>query len=251
MDGRLKLTRNASEAREFIQGAGFLWHQRFQLVPGVYTPGVNDIEWLVQRCGVMDNIAGKSLLDIGTNNGAACFEAERRGAARVVGVDIMPPDFFGFRSIAQFLGSRAEYVQASVYELPDLLREPFDVVLFLGVLYHLRHPLLALDCVRLLTRGVALIETAVADAELPQDRGTSVARFFRRDELGHDPSNWFAPTVTCLLDWCASCGFQPELLGAWPEPAPQRSLVRGRVTAGKPEWQTISYERPLRAQVRT
>ena len=95
-------------------------------------------------------------------------------------------------------------MRASVYELSSVLEEPFDVVLFLGVLYHLRHPLLALDEVRALTRKLMLLETAVSDHQLGERSADSIARFYRRDELGGDPSNWFAPTARGLVDWCCS-----------------------------------------------
>jgi hypothetical protein len=140
-------------------------------------------------------------------------------------------------------------VRASVYGLAELLEERFDVVLFLGVLYHLRHPLLALDEVRALTRGTMLLETAVCDHELEERSGDALARFYRRDELGADPSNWFAPTARALVDWCDSCGFDTELIDAWPAAAPERAAVRCTPTAGPPEWQHLSYERPLRVDV--
>jgi tRNA (mo5U34)-methyltransferase len=123
------------------------------------------------------------------------------------------------------------------------------VVLFLGVLYHLRHPLLALDEVRGLTRGTMLLETAVSDHELGEHSGNALARFYRRNELGGDPSNWFAPTARALIDWCTSCGFDTELIDAWPDAAAERAAVRCTPTAAAPEWQQLSYERPLRVDV--
>ena len=111
---------------------------------------------------------------------------ERWGAARVVAVDIYPPDRFGFDRLSRFLGSNVEYLQGTVYDLSRLVGgETFDYVLFWGVLYHLRHPLLALDEVRsvLAPDGIVDIETAVSDDELAPRSGLPVARFYRRDEL--------------------------------------------------------------------
>ena len=99
-----------------------------------------------------------------------------------------------------------EFRRLSVYELSRTLDEQFDYVIFWGVLYHLRHPLLALDNVRAVTAGTAYIETAVCDGDLPGATESAIARFYRRDELGGDSSNWFAPNVRALLDWCSSCG---------------------------------------------
>jgi tRNA (mo5U34)-methyltransferase len=99
--------------------------------------------WLLSMARLPERLDGKSVLDIGTANGGSLFELERRGAARLLGVDIYPPDFYGSAAIGSFLGSRAEFIQANLYDLATTLRgERFDIVLALGVIYHLRHPLL-------------------------------------------------------------------------------------------------------------
>ena len=237
------------EARSLLQGSDFVWHQRFQLAPGVFTPGVNDIEWLLDRLGLPEDLSGATVLDIGTTNGGLAFAVERRKAARVVAVDIFPPSWFGFDRLSAFLGSRVEFVQASVYELPMLMREKFDIVCFLGVIYHLRHPFLGLDAVRALTGDVAFIESEVLDDKLPGQRHLPIAYFYRRDELAGDSSNWFAPTITALLEWCGSCGFDAELLDAMPSDVPRRALVRARPTSQPPEYLALSYERPIQVTV--
>jgi tRNA (mo5U34)-methyltransferase len=208
---------SAKEAEAFIQGSRFRWHQRFQLVPGFFTPGTNDVERMLRLARVPARLDGWSVLDIGTSNGGFCFEAERRGAGRLVAVDVCEPDHSGFAHIRSFLGSRAEFIEASVYELPKLLDERFDLVFFLGVLYHLRHPLLALDNLRRLVGRMGVIETAVCDRELPRRvAGRAVARFYRGNERDADPTNWFAPSSAALLDWCASSGLTPTLLAKEP-----------------------------------
>ena len=236
---------SAAQANAFLDTARFVWHQRFELANGVYTPGEHDIDWLLDAAGIPEDLEGLSVLDIGTSNGGAAFIAERRNARRVVAMDIYPVEWFGFGALRAFLGSSVEYLQASVYELPQVLDESFDVVLFLGVLYHLRHPLLALDAVRTATAGDAYIETAVADQELPDRRSSSLVRFYRGADLGGDPSNWFAPTVKALVEWCDSSGLSTEVLGAWPADLPARCLVKAARLEGPPEFETISYERQL------
>ena len=67
------------EAKEFLAESQFIWHQKFDLCPGVETPGVNAIPWLLESFGFPDDLSGKSVLDIGTTNGAVAFEAERHG----------------------------------------------------------------------------------------------------------------------------------------------------------------------------
>lgn len=234
-------------ARAFIERSDFVWHQRFELAPGVMTPGVSPVAWLCDAAGLPADLSGHTVLDIGTTNAGTAFELERRGATRVVAVDIFGADHFGVAALTEFLESKVEFVQSTVYELAERFPEPFDLVIFWGVLYHLRHPLLALDNLRAVTSREASLETAVFDSELPRRwREQRVARFFRRDELAGDSSNWFSPTVATLEDWCSSAGFEVERQGAWPEGGPQRAMLRLRPTLGPAEYEQLSYERPLR-----
>lgn len=236
---------SADEALRFVERADFVWHQRFELAPGVYAPGANDIEWLLGVAGLPPDLHGLSVLDVGTTNGGAAFEAERRRARRVVAIDIFGPHWFGFSELKDLLGSEVEYRRASAYELAGVLDEQFDIVLFFGVLYHLRHPLLALDNLRAVTRDRCYLETAVADHESGEFATVPVARFYRTDELGGDSSNWFVPTIKALQDWCASSGFDSELVAAWPPESPTRCMLNLQVTAGEPEFVRLSYEQPF------
>jgi tRNA (mo5U34)-methyltransferase len=198
----------------------------------VFSPGVADTLDLMRRAQMPDDLTGKSVLDIGTCNGGLAFEAERRGATRVVAVDIYPPSHFGFDLLAEHFGSRAQFVTASTYELGSVFDERFDVVAFFGVLYHLRHPLLGLDAVRRVASGEVYIETAVTDGP------PGVVRFFRGREFGDDSSNWFVPTPGTVLDWCASAGLDAEITDAWGD----RAALRAVVSDGPPEYETLSYE---------
>jgi SAM-dependent methyltransferase len=206
-------------AAEFATRTDFVWHQRFELADGIYTPGVSDIEFMLDAAAVPQRLDGLSVLDIGTTNGGAAFACERRGASRVVAVDIADEHWFGFAAIRTFLGSSAHHVRASIYELPELLNEQFDVVLFWGVLYHVRHPLLG------------------------ENLDLSVARYFRGDGYAHDSTIWFVPSVATLTDWCRSCGLQPTSVRSWPEPLPSRAMVAG--SAAEPEWPSLCYEERL------
>jgi tRNA (mo5U34)-methyltransferase len=241
---------SAQRARAFIEASDFIWHQRFELVPGVVTPGAHDIGVLFELTGLGSDLSGKRALDVGTSNGGAAFLMERLGAERVVAVEIYSPEWFGFNKIREFLGSHVEYVQGTVYDLNRLVGgESFDIVLFWGVLYHLRHPLLALDEVRavLSPEGEVSLETAVSDDELGSFAHLPIARFFRRDELAGDPSNWFSPTAACLKDWCASSGLSPTAVSVFGVGPAKRCVLVARRSEGPPEYSRISYEVPLRA----
>jgi SAM-dependent methyltransferase len=234
-------------AEYLIAQADFVWYQRFELAPGIFTPGAHDVDRTLGLMMIPPDLTGLTVLDIGTTNGGLAFALEARGAARVLAVDIFPPDFFGFDRIHDLLSSHVEFLQASVYELASTVSEQFDIVVFLGVLYHVRHPLLALDNVRALTRGIAYIESEVLDSELPQGNDQAIARFYRAGERADDSSNWFVPTLSCLLDWCRSAGLEPELRAAWPDP-PSRCLITARPVHGDPEFMQLTYERRLRVQ---
>ena len=238
---------SAQEAQEFIAASGFIWHQRFELGPQVFTPGANDIGWLLHEADLPLVMDGMSVLDIGTTNGAMAFECERRGASRIVAVDILDPEHFGLTPLIRFLESKVEYVQASVYELADVLDEQFDFVGFWGVLYHLRHPLLGLDSVRRLSKGRMTLETAVCDHA--DGAVGPLARFHRLDDLGGDGTNWWSPSLEALHAWVASAGY--SIRKSTPIPSAKdasRALLDLEVSGEKPEYLAVSYERPLRLQ---
>jgi tRNA (mo5U34)-methyltransferase len=244
------VTPTPEAATAFIEREKFTWHQRFELAPGVWTPGVSPVRWLCDVAKIPEDLSGLTALDVGTTNAGTAFELERRGAARVVAIDIYDSDWFGVGALTKFLESRVEYVRASVYELRQRFPERFDVVIFWGVLYHLRHPLLALDNLRSVAGRDISLESAVCDSELPLgEREQALVRFYRRDELGGDPSNWFVPTVAALEDWCRSAGFDVERMDVWPKPVPARAMLRLLPTNGTPEYEELSYERPLRCEV--
>ena len=227
-------------AAHLVDSEAITWYQRYHLSPNVTTPGVHDIEDMLNTLGVPKDLSGLSVLDIGTANGGAAFIAERRGAKRVVAVDIYDPHDYGFAQVAEALGSKAEFRRTSVYELPEVLGEQFDVVLFLGVLYHLRHPLLAIDAVRRCARGQVFVDTAVTPSKAP----VSHAEFYPGPYEG-DTSNWFVPSVSCVIDWMNTSGFKTRLISAWPDDAPRRATFAAQVTEEEPLWREVSYEKPL------
>jgi tRNA (mo5U34)-methyltransferase len=245
------ITPDPDRAQELIRRPGIIWHQRFGLAPGVDVPGVNDIGWLAQAVDFPDDLSGRSVLDIGTTNGGAAFMAEARGAVSVVATDIVAPSVFGFDRIAELLDSRVRFVESSVYELPEKLAgQTFDLVIFWGVLYHLRHPLLGLDCVRRVTHGTVLIESAVCDSAVRQVGDQQVV-LCEADPSGiGDRTNWFMPNISAMRRWVAGAGFDIEHITSWPEPA-SRAHIRGRASAKAPDYLQLgnAYERALSVSV--
>jgi len=201
--------------------ARHVWHYSQDLGGGVTTPGrfgpANP--QIMEAFGQVD-FRGKQVLDIGCWEGQWSFEAERRGAAAVVATDYLVGDprarpsergvqeLPTFRLAHTILGSRAEYVpDVSVYDVTRLGRRDFDIVLFCGVYYHLKNPILALSRLRQVIRngGTLVVEGPVIDG-----RRDSHARFFYNDVLADDRSNWWVPTLPCLREWIECSYFEVE-----------------------------------------
>lgn len=148
------------------------------------------------------DLTGKRVLDIGAASGWNSFECERRGAD-VVAIDCVEYEELQFvRKVNQ---SKVEYAVIDIEELTPERFGFFDYVLFFGVLYHLRHPLLALENVCSVARDTAFIESFVVDETPSIDR--CYIEFYETDELGGQIDNWCGPTTQALLAMTRSAGF--------------------------------------------
>jgi tRNA (mo5U34)-methyltransferase len=168
-----------------------------------------------------DDLSGARALDIGCNAGFYSFELARRGAD-VLAVDVDEHYLRQARWAADELelSEQVEFRRCGVYELGELGESGFDVVLFLGVLYHLRHPLLALDIVSELVTGTLVVQTLTmpGDERLDTPLDLSIddreeltrpgwpAMAFVEHELAGDPTNWWAPNAACVEAMLRSCG---------------------------------------------
>jgi tRNA (mo5U34)-methyltransferase len=185
------------------------WYHTIDLGGGIVTRGVDDSKLRLARVQLPESLAGKSVLDIGAWDGFFSFECERRGAARVVAADHFSwhgtgwGTKAGFTLARQALGSRVEDLDIDVMDLTPERVGSFDLVLFLGVLYHLRHPFLALERVASVTRGQLILETVV---DLVGFRRPAMA-FYPGRELNNDPTNWWGPNVPAVRGMLESLGF--------------------------------------------
>ncbi len=184
------------------------WWHSFDLPDGRKIRGTNDLAGLKRRIAtfpIPDDLSGKRVLDIGAWDGWFSFEMERRGAD-VVAVDNV--ESANFLYLHRELRSKIDYRILDVYELTPEKLGRFDIVLFLGVLYHLKHPLLALEKVCALTKDFAAIGSFTSP-----DTGPPAMEFFEIDELGGQFDNWCAPNPACLVAMCRTAGFaRAELL---------------------------------------
>jgi tRNA (mo5U34)-methyltransferase len=186
------------------------WWHSFELPDGTRIEGTLDLGSLKLRIAqfpIPEDLRGKRVLDIGTWDGWFAFEMERRGA-EVVAVDNWDNPLF--REIHARLASRVDYRQMDMYDLTPERIGRFDIVLFMGVLYHLKHPLLALDRVCALTTELAAVDSFVLRDEHRKGDNVSnrpIMEFYETSEFGGQTDNWVGPSLPCLLAFCRTAGF--------------------------------------------
>jgi tRNA (mo5U34)-methyltransferase len=190
--------------------AAIRWYHTIDLGNGVITNGIDDSRQRLARVQLPDSLDGLTVLDIGAWDGFFSFECERRGAARVVAADYFSWHGSGWGTKAGFtlareaLGSRVEDVDIDVMDLSPERLGTFDLVLFLGVLYHLRHPFLALERVGAVTGRRLILETVV---DMVGFKRPAMA-FYPRRELNNDPTNWWGPNAPAVCGMLETVGFE-------------------------------------------
>ena len=187
------------------------WYHPIELRPGLFTPGHNGAGHVLKLLDLPEDCSGLRVLDLGARDGYFTFEMERRGAD-VTAIDYLPDTTTGFRVCADLLGSKAKFIHANIYDITPEDFGTFDIVLFLGLIYHLPDPLEALHRVRSVARGRLCLESHVIDNALMLEDGTTVSlasiapglerlplmQFFKGGVLRGDPSNYWGPTLVAL-----------------------------------------------------
>ena len=200
------------ELRAAIAAQG--WFHTIDLGNGIVTAGRDESPRKLGWIGLPARLDGRSVLDVGAWDGFFSFECERRGAARVVACDgpawrepAWGPDGFGTRAgfelARRALGSAVEDVELDPDEVSEAAVGRFDLVLFLGVLYHLKHPWVALERVASVCDGLLVVET---HADLLDLRRPAMA-LYPGDEIASDASNWWGPNVAALAAMLREEGF--------------------------------------------
>jgi tRNA (mo5U34)-methyltransferase len=187
------------------------WFHTVDLSDGIVTPGCDNSAGKVSYLGLPERLDGLSVLDVGAYDGYLSFECERRGAARVVAADhycwtygrsMATKD--GFDICKAALGSRVEDVLIPVEEISPERVGTFDLVLFLGVLYHAPDMLRYLRVVRAVCRRQVILETEVDALDYP----LPAAVFYPGDTLNHDASNNWGPNLACVEGMLREVGFR-------------------------------------------
>lgn len=274
---------HADERRSLVNEVGFWWHC-IDVGDGVVTPGQKSAAYLRNEhaCLHLPDLRGKTVLDIGAWDGYHSFQCEQEGAAEVLAMDhgmwcmdtealmmhrqsakargaawdvsacsdeLWQPDTLpgkkGFDLVHRLLGSR---VQSRVADFTTVEAEDLgqhDIVLFLGVLYHLEDPLAALRKLHSLTRELAIIETSCF--AIPAYGKHPMWIFHEGDSLGGDPSNFWSPSEAGLHAACREAGFRKALTVGWPDArTPLRASVRWCLDMLRTLWNPqVSYYRAV------
>lgn len=190
--------------------------------PGHFLGDYPAVKWRTFCDAIPRDLASRSVLDIGCNGGFYAMEMKRRGAGRVLGIDSDTDYLAQARFAAEVMGLDIEFRQLSVYDV-GAIGERFDIVLFMGVLYHLRHPLLALDLIhehvagdllvfQSMQRGSREVKALEDDYEFGQadhfDSPGYPKLHFIEHSYAHDPTNWWVPNRACAEAMLRSAGFE-------------------------------------------
>ena len=216
-----ELSRRVAEVR---------WFHSIDLGGGIVTPGQDRDPRRLEQMRLPADLSGRTVLDIGAWDGFYSFEAERRGAQHVLATDSFSWTVHGdgtgkqgFDLAREALGSAVAAREIDVMDLSPDAVGTFDVVLFLGVLYHLRHPLLALERVAAVTGDLMILETEV-DLALG---GRPAMAFYPGAELSDDWTNWWGPNPAAVVGMLRAVGFT-EIDVVSPNSLPYRAARAGR-----------------------
>jgi tRNA (mo5U34)-methyltransferase len=226
----IKVARNemltTDEIKQRVEELGQWFHnldlRGVQTAPDHFLGDYPQTKWQRFSGSIPEDLTGKSVLDVGCNAGFYSIQMKRRGAARVVAIDTDEQYLAQARFAAKVSNAEIEFRNLSVYRVADL-REQFDLVLFMGVLYHLRHPLLALEllhehAVRDLLVAQSLLRGSKKSSDLPGDYpfweqdafndDVFPRMYFVEKRLANDPTNWWIPNRACFEAMLRSSGFE-------------------------------------------
>jgi tRNA (mo5U34)-methyltransferase len=193
---------------------------------------------------IPEDLTGMTVLDIGCNAGFYSMEMRRRGADRVLGIDTDERYLRQARFAAEINGIDVEFRRMALWDIAEL-GERFDLVIFMGVLYHLRHPLLALDLIhehvardRMLFQSMQRGSHEVARVNADYDFNAPTVfnepgypkMHFIEHSYAHDETNWWVPNRACVEAMLRSSGFSIEA-----QPEAEVYLCRWRPTSIPPD----------------
>lgn len=195
-----------------VKAQPYFFH-RIHLWDDFYTPGWSDVERdKLPYYGLPERMDGMRVLDVGCAEGFFSFEAERRGAAQVVAIDSFDGSIERFNLVRTALGSKVNAYLCNVYDLSPKTFGTFDLVMFFGVLYHVKHPWYALEKIESICTGEMLLQTLVTDDPAYRDRSLSWFHPFGiqsgpPENPQYDPTVFWVPTPECTRNLVRAVGF--------------------------------------------
>lgn len=194
-----------------------LWAHKIQLGSHVVTPGIiHDKIMQKELDAIPKDLTGKSVLDVGARNGGWAFECERRNAKEITAIDVWQNEGPNgirdepFKICKEILDSKVELIELDVLDI-EKLGKKFDIILFLGVIYHLMDPLLALRKLYNVCNELVILQGAVLKSP------KSICYFLEPGELGGDTSNTFLISPIFIENYAKSIGFRKAELVEYVE----------------------------------
>tara|TARA_Y100000031_G_C8203921_1_gene377640 strand:+ start:332 stop:1225 length:894 start_codon:yes stop_codon:yes gene_type:complete len=189
------------------------WFQKIEILPGLYSPGWSDpVTEKLPYFGLPEDLSGLRVLDIGCAEGFFSFEAEKRGAREVIGIDSFSDSVRRFNIVKEAHQSNATAFLTNVYELNPSKFGTFDLVLFYGVFYHLKHPQLALERIRSVCKGDLLFQTHICEESSIKDEPW--AKYHPHGMVSGKNNELYDPTIfwhfnsACCIAMLESVGFE-------------------------------------------
>src|SRR5215469_2874966 len=184
------------------------WYHRFEIFPGVLTPGVYDPGGALASLELGEDLHGQRVLEIGPADGYFTKQLALRGA-KVTAFDYVARDFLGFAIMEKLHGAHFDFVQGNLFDLPKFDFPPFDLILCMGVLYHLPDMVRGLHLLRDACAGSLILETLIATDLGEEPR----ARYHPEASLNNDLTNFWSPNLACVRSMLTDVGFVLERHG--------------------------------------
>jgi tRNA (mo5U34)-methyltransferase len=220
---------NAVEAEKLVRQRN--WHHNFEIYPGIFTNGSYNPIFMFEKLNIPNDLEGVTVLDIGASDGFYSLECLRRGA-KVTAVDYRHKSGTGFSTMEELNDVQIDHIQTNIYDIPDNIGK-FDIVLCLGVIYHLPDIPRALWKLTSFCQGRLMLESYVEsfDTDFP------MARYYEADTLAGDLTNFWAPNVHCMQAMMRDCGFSISKTETWGD----RALVIGEVGGSASLKMSVAY----------
>jgi tRNA (mo5U34)-methyltransferase len=205
------------------------WFHSFSFDNGLATRGRDQSHKKLYHLCLPESLSGKTVIDVGAYEGFFSYHCESRGAARVVACDKFVWDwpnstaFPNFQAVHRAIGSKVEAISSYVEDIPALIDGKFDIVLFLGVLYHAPNMIQYLEAISKITSGVLVLETYV---DALDESGPRVS-VYDYGEVNNDATNWSGPNLHAIDIMLRRVGFRMiDFVNIWD--INTRDAVEGR-----------------------